>query len=487
MTPLELFPSDWRVVVGDCREVLAAMPSNSVDACVTDPPYELGFMGKKWDASGVAFDPRTWAEVLRVLKPGAHLVAFGGTRTYHRMVCAIEDAGFEIRDSIHWLYGSGMPKSLDVGKALDKAAGAAREVVGSRKLTGSAAMSCKDKGGTYSAGISSAGFEKVVEVTAPATDAAKQWNGWGTGLKPGHEPIVLARKPLVGTVAANVLQCGVGALNIDACRVATDWNEPDRPESWKRSGYTSDPRTEKIAAPPGVGIECHPAGRWPANVVFSHSAGCRRLGEKRVRGTPHVSGDKTYSDKGVVSFKRERSPTCYTDESGTESVADYDCADDCPVRALEEQSGSVGANSRASGPTLVGESRSVARGKFSGYDSAVFHGDTGTAARFFSCFEHREDPGVWPPFLYRAKASTSERERGLGSKKGERQNRHPTVKPTELMRWLVRLVTPKGGLVLDPFTGSGSTGCAAVREGFRFLGVELDEAYAELARRRIAA
>ena len=210
MTP---YYSDDSVTLyhGDCRDVIASLPSNSLDACVTDPPYELGFMGRKWDASGIAYDKWLWAEVWRVLKPGAHLIAFSGTRTYHRLAVAIEDAGFEIRDQIGWLYGSGFPKSLDVSKAIDKAAGAEREVLG---YTANARPNRVGKETKLSGAQTIGG-----EITAPATDAARQWQGWGTALKPALEPITVARKPLIGTVAENVLAHGTGGINVDGCRV----------------------------------------------------------------------------------------------------------------------------------------------------------------------------------------------------------------------------------------------------------------------------
>ena len=207
----------------ECLTAMKQMPENSVDSIVTDPPYELGFMGKSWDGSGIAYSVEMWSEALRVLKPGGHLLAFGGTRTYHRMACAIEDAGFEIRDSIHWIYGSGFPKSHDVSKAIDKAAGATRKVVGTKRLDGNAAMSTKEKGGTCATGTNSVGVAPIdVSITAPATPEAQRWQGWGTALKPAHEPVVVARKPLVGIVAANVLEHGTGALNIDGCRIGTE-------------------------------------------------------------------------------------------------------------------------------------------------------------------------------------------------------------------------------------------------------------------------
>jgi hypothetical protein len=205
------------VLVGDCLAHVAKMADASIDAVVTDPPYELAFMGKAWDASGITYRVELWREILRVLKPGGHLLAFGATRTYHRLACAIEDAGFEIRDSLMWIYATGFPKSLDVSKAIDKAAGAERPVVGYGKgRTGQAVETHADVHGddAYE-------WPGAFDVTAPATDGAKQWAGWGTALKPAHEPIVMARKPFSGTVAANVQAHGTGAINVDGCRIGT--------------------------------------------------------------------------------------------------------------------------------------------------------------------------------------------------------------------------------------------------------------------------
>jgi hypothetical protein len=260
------------ILRGDCIEVMAELPEASVDAIVTDPPYGLGFMGKRWDALPPGEDVAR--EALRVLKPGGHLLAFGGTRTYHRLACAVEDAGFEIRDTICWLYGSGFPKSLDVSKAIDKAAGAEREVVGEKvapkgkthaELHG--ARSGRAGGGIMGDAVPVARNSELV--TAPATAEAAEWDGWGTALKPAHEPVVVARKPLVGTVAANVAEHGTGALNIDGCRIEADWSE--RSEAWKRSGRSAKPDADKIAAPPGIGIDTS-KGRWPANVVLDEEA-----------------------------------------------------------------------------------------------------------------------------------------------------------------------------------------------------------------------
>lgn len=382
---------------GDCRHVLAAMPDASVDAVVTDPPYELGFMGKKWDGTGIAYDVGMWAEVLRVLKPGGHLLSFGGTRTWHRMACAVEDAGFEMRDSIAWLYGSGFPKSLDVGKAIDKAAGAEREVVGLRTYAdgqtyGGGAASAR------SAGIAGEAVARPPSVdTAPATPDAAKWDGWGTALKPAHEPIVVARKPLVGTVAANVVEHGTGALNIDGCRIGTTDTIANHGRRPTDNGW--DPRMsggQEAGQTPGQAL-----GRWPANVVL----------------------DETCAD--LLDQQSE----VLTTGGG--------------VRSAAKEAGIFGAYER-------GEDR-------------TFDANSGGASRFFYC----------------AKAPTKERPRHDGTA-------HPTVKPLTLMRWLVRLVTPPDGTVLDPFTGSGTTLEAALLEGFHAIGIEANPDYLPLIRQRLA-
>jgi site-specific DNA-methyltransferase (adenine-specific) len=270
---------------GDCLQVLAELPDASIDAVVTDPPYELGFMGKGWDASGIAYRVDLWAEALRVLKPGGHLLAFGGTRTWHRLACAIEDAGFEVRDSIAWMYGSGFPKSLDVSKAIDKAAGAERQVVGPNRFAG---INGKANADVY-------GVASRPDETAPITDAAREWSGWGTALKPAHEPIAVARKPLVGTVAANVLEHGTGALNIDGCRIGTDGGTTGAGVGPRGNVY-GDGLNGTFGKPaPGL-------GRWPANVVLDEDqaaeldrqSGVRQAGafpgKANVRSGEHYEG-----------------------------------------------------------------------------------------------------------------------------------------------------------------------------------------------------
>ena len=386
---------DYTLHHGDCLEVMATMADNSVDAVVTDPPYGLSFMGKRWDYDVPSVE--VWAECLRVLKPGGHLLAFAGTRTQHRMAVRIEDAGFEIRDMIAWVYGSGFPKSLDVSKAIDKAAGAEREVVGIAGRSGSAraCMAGDFAGGEYHA-------------TAPATPEAQQWQGWGTALKPALEPITVARKPLIGTVAANVLTHGTGAINVDGCRVATDEltprNNKPGPNGWKNSS--------------GGYIEPSPLGRWPANVIHDGS-------EEVVGLFPQTKGGGGRNGRN-------------SDDSFFQGLAKHDQAHHLGSRA------------------------------------------SGSAARFFYC----------------AKASAKDRDEGVAGVAGvgalrdggrqslPRKNTHPTVKPTGLMRYLCRLVTPPGGIVLDPFMGSGSTGKAAILEGFQFIGIERDAEYLAIAEAR---
>jgi len=325
---------------GDCLEVLRSLPDCSVDSVVTDPPYGLSFMGKRWDYDVPSVE--VWTECLRVLKPGGHLLAFAGTRTQHRMAVRIEDAGFEIRDMIAWVYGSGFPKSLDVSKAIDKAAGAEREIIGKMENPASSIYSQSENE-----------MSRDVPITAPATPEAKQWQGWGTALKPALEPITVARKPLIGTVAENVLQHGTGAINVDGGRVGTE-------QVFTTAHKTLGDGIKYGKSKPFPASEMR-TGRWPANFIHD----------------------------------------------GSEEATDL----------------------------------------------------LGASARFFYC----------------AKASKADR--------GE--NHHPTVKPTDLMRYLCRLVTPPNGTVLDPFMGSGSTGKAAMLEGFAFVGIEREAEYIDIAKARI--
>ena len=404
---------------GDNREVLKQLAENSVDSIVTDPPYELGFMGKSWDASGVAFDPATWREALRVLKPGGHLLAFSGSRTYHRMAVAIEDAGFEIRDQIMWIYGSGFPKSHNISKGIDKASGFEGEVIGQ----GSSWNRPDSAEGDVARMNTSPGEYDIKELSAEA----KQWQGWGTALKPAHEPIVLARKPLIGTVAANVLTFGTGGLNIDGARVG---NQGGTFKASKPEGESNGIYGEGINGTVEIGQLN--SGRWPANVIHDGS------------------------DEVVELFPQG------------------------------------GASGKASGPTLTGESTSNSRGKFNGVEDSPFYNDSGSAARFFYCAKASKRDRNEGLDGFEAKRDHDGREEGgVGGSNPRnrtnnyRQNHHPTVKPTELMRYLCRMVTPPDGTVLDLFMGSGSTGKAAIYESFKFIGIEMTDEYLPIAKARI--
>ena len=470
----------WGVTVyhGDCLDVMRELPDASVDSVVTDPPYGLEFMGAEWDSfkpggkrplfgdadgspfrrnagtpswagsgnplcancGGTKYDrtrpngcrceaPRfpneavphmrayqlwcqQWAaECLRVLKPGGWLLAFGGTRTHHRLACGIEDAGFELRDTITWIYGQGFPKSRDVSKDIDRMAGAEREVLGTRVYgDGHIQRSSLDK---LAPPIGP--FERTQDVrleTAPATDAARQWSGWGTGLKPAHEPIIVARKPLSGTVASTVLQHGTGALNIAACCVPHGGDVDLRQVQRQQQGEDNGWRLAKTMA--GTEVPMYkPGGRWPPNLLLTHAARCE-----------------------VDGCDREW----------------------CPVAELDAQSGHL--KSGLYKPEHADHGKTAGTyGAMSGRQrAAATYGDSGGASRFF------------PVFRWEEKAPPAERPVVNGVA-------HPTVKPLDLMRWLVRLVTQPGGLVLDCFAGSGTTGQAARAEGMRVILIEQDEEY----------
>lgn len=406
------------VLHGNNLDLLAAVRDNFAHAVVTDPPYGLGFMGKDWDAA--LPDPRTWAECLRVLRPGGHLVAFGAPRLVHRLTCQIEDAGFEVRDQLLWIFGSGFPKSLDVSKAIDAAAGAVRDVVGPGGRSGQVRASMAgDFAGSWDA-------------TAPATPDAARWSGWGTALKPAYEPIVLARKPLSGTVAANVLAWGTGAINVDGCRVETDGEPLVRPPCKSNDNVSYGKGL-------GVGRGVEPAGRWPANLILDEAAGA----------------------------------------------------------LLDAQTGALAGRGNK-GPSKRGEYSATSYGVGTGGDcgGALNYGDSGGASRFFYCPKasrsEREagledlPPRVVDPSREADAAARDNPRTGAGRSGEARRNHHATVKPIDLMRWLVRLVTPPGGMVLEPFAGSGTTPAACALEDVDCLAMELDADYVEIARARVA-
>ncbi|QTD88777.1 DNA-methyltransferase [Burkholderia anthina] len=422
--------------IGDCRTVLKTIADASIDAIVTDPPYELGFMGRDWDRSGVANDVSVWTECLRVLKPGGHLLAFSGSRTYHRMACAIEDAGFELRDQIMWLYGSGFPKSLDVSKAIDKALG----VEGSYGAPKSAAHAgWIDRGRMRGADgddgwqrpwmADEAAVDKAARKYEGASDAARQWQGWGTALKPAHEPICVARKPIVGTVAANVLAHSTGALNIDACRVPVEDADYARNCSGDRGNAGTRGADQEGATNLHAGGGSAASGRWPANVIHDGS------------------------DEVLAAFP------------------------DAPGQIARASSSSSRKTQNVYGSMARGSGGAMPRTEFNE-----------SAARFFYCAKATRadrNEGVGCSDAPAVETNATMRQLESADWPARNGNHHPTVKPTELMAYLCRLVTPPGGLVLDPFMGSGSTGKAAMREGFRFIGIDLTPEYVEIARARI--
>ena len=476
---------------GDCLDKLKELKDNSIDSVVTDPPYEIGFMGKGWDDSGIANNPLLWKEVLRVLKPGGHLLSFSHSRTYHRQAFAVEDAGFEIRDQIMWIYGSGFPKSHNIGKALDKNSGNGdlvyevaeklKEARESRGITKTQADKLFCNGSTnyswlegrkdgvrlpeddlfqkivdewpelkpYQEKVKSANREivgkydsdmgglggerlgsKGGDITLPSTPIAQQYEGWGTALKPAHEPIVMARKPFKGSVANNVLEWGTGGINIDGCRIG---NEPIQ----VNVDYKDEKQSDMGWGTKKAVTEIKEQGRFPANIIFDEEAG-KILDEQ--------SGTKGGNNKGAYTYKDNE----YQVEGFINNVKP---------------------------------------------NSPSNYGDTGGASRFFYCpkaskkdrnegCDELEEKQTW--------ASQDKRESNSfdifesdGREKTINRNSHPTVKPTTLMAYLVRLVTPKGGVVLDPFMGSGSTGKASVREGFDFIGIEREDEYMEIAKTRI--
>ena len=414
---------DYKLYQGNMLDMLEVIEKNSIDAVLTDPPYELNFMSKSWDNSGIAFQPSTWQKCYEVLKPGGYLLAFGGSRTFHRIACAIEDAGFEIRDTIMWLYGSGFPKSLNIGLAIDKKHGVESKVVAEGK-----------------SGVSSRAYQSEELTTAGAyeiKEAQNEWNGWGTALKPSYEPIIVARKPFKGSCVDNVIEYGVGGINIDECRVG------------------NEERTYKGCGKSNVGFiggafengskenaEYNVSGRFPANTILTYD---ENDFDEVCGGFPYNKSSKTNSK--LLDIRGNN----YNNASKNLDIA-YE----------------------------------------RGYE------DSGSASRYFYC----------------AKASKKDRDEGLDNfeesnsmcdrnpelqsanmpqnRSGNlRKNTHPTVKPTELMQYLIRLVTPNNGTVLDPFNGSGSTGKAVMYENkernknYKYIGIELTEEYLPIAKARI--
>jgi len=459
-----------KIICGDCAEALKKLDDNSVDAVVTDPPYGLGnheptieeiifflqgdglntggdFMGQKWNIPSV----KVWTEIFRVLKPGGHVLSFGGTRSWDLISLGLRAAGFESRDTIasdfpglRWAYGQGFPKSHDVSKAIDKLAGAEREV--------------------------------------------EDWDGWGTALKPSWEPILVFRKPFEGTVAKNVLQHGCGGLNIDGCRVGY-MNDSDQQSAFPGGETTS----RKVT---GGGLGCGwkehdrgnftatpPTGRWPTNSTLTHHPDCKQVGTKKVKGSHDTTGIWGKDNFGFgFGYDKDEKVQGFTSKDGTETVEAWECVPGCPVKALDEQSGTVDSR-----PGSLCTTKSTSKGyqpnafgqesRPEGSIHPRYH-DSGTASRFFPSFQGQEPVDV--PFKYVTKPRKSET-----TLDGRIENKHPTKKPLELMRWLVRLVCPKGGTVLDPYCGSATTLAAARLEGMNYVGIERDEGFYDIAKARM--
>lgn len=493
------------LILGDCLDKLKELDDNSIDSIVTDPPYGLSFMGKKWDYDVPSQE--IWEECMRVLKPGGHLLAFAGSRTYHRMAVRIEDAGFEIRDQIMWIYGSGFPKSMDISKQIDKKGGTIGKNIVTLKqklielvdksgktrknidkecgfrATNYLTLPKKDKkpdpwvnilptddkwnkikevlgvGDEFDDIFVSAKREvigiqtkarsenssftmptmgditeyKSWDITAPATDEAKEWEGWGTALKPAHEPIVMARKPFKGTVVDNVLEWGTGGINIDDSRIPYLADDHVMKYDGYKNGEYKSKYENGSSYTHGTQVQINTNGRFPANLIFDEEAG----------------------------------------------------------KLLDKQSGV----SKSGKPKGEGSKSGGIWQKSTGLPAGPEYGDEGGASRFFYCpktsktdrnegldeFEEKTRSD-----MNKMMGKSGNFKTGSGNDRTtEFKNHHPTVKPTDLMLYLIRLVTPKGGTTLDPFMGSGSTGKAAVRGGFDFVGIEREKDYFQIAEARI--
>ena len=421
-----------KVLEGDCLAVLRELPDNTFDAVVTDPPYGLGkeptveqlvaflqgadlvtgdFMGARWDIPSVL----VWREVYRVLKPGGHVLTFGGTRTWDLISLGARAAGFEFRDTIAdvhpalmMVHGMGFPKSLNVSKAIDKAAGAEREVVGTYRVGGNALTPTSEKGGTYVTGAPNSPPGDL-EITKPATPEAEKWDGWGTALKPSWEPVLVFRKPLEGTVIENVMAHGTGAMNIDGCRIGPN---PGYSYDADRNGTTfhgqQGDRPKQSAEKRGTERVESTQGRWPPNMTFSHAPGCKRVGAKQVKScnpgnkvnTPKFTGN-AYAQDGWTKTQMvvPENPVGYADEDGLEEVEAWECVDGCPVKALDEQSGELESGSGNIKQATAAGYQGDAYGVESRPEGSVMisYGDKGGASRFFPQFEASKGEGRWPP------------------------------------------------------------------------------------------
>ena len=467
-----------KLLTGNSRNKLKELEDNSIDALVTDPPYLINFMGKDWDKeNSPAGDSSFWEEVIRVMKPGAHGLVFGHSRQHHRVMTALEDAGFEIRDCLMWLYGSGFPKSHNIGKAVQKLSGNVK-VIGKKKgagTTGSSYISNKEDYAGGDKGVFKKEFDEI-EIT-------NDWDGWGTALKPAYEPIILVRKPLgEKTVAKNVLKHGTGGININASRIGTEKVVAHHSPKGTFAGGEPDRGSDKNYY--------ENEGRFPANVLLSHHEDCKQVGES----TETIIG----GNKGKSGFAQGYESGDFTKKESTYPV--YECVDDCAVKILDEQAPAVGnafKKTRTKDTTGGSGDSWTNGGKKAGEDNGVFDGLSG-ASRFFYCakvskkernagLDNFEEKEVCYGYKTDSEAVKNRDKKGdIGLNKVKiRKNTHPTVKPIKLMTYLTKLITPPNGIVLDPFMGSGSTGMACALEGFDFVGIDMDEDYVAISEARI--
>ena len=422
---------DYKIYSGSMLDMLDVIEPNSIDSIITDPPYELGFMAKSWDKSGIAFQKETWEKCFNVLKSGGYLLAFGGSRTFHRIACAIEDAGFEIRDTIMWLYGSGFPKSMNIGLAVDKKNGVESEVVGLKKQNGAKFKLTQEL-------INNGGFNDASRQEFEVKKATNEWAGWGTQLKPAYEPIIVARKPIENTIVDNVLKYRVGGINIDECRVGDEHFTITNGEydgAQQRSLVNDVKRTPKDYY-----------GRFPANVILTYDETDKN---EVCGGMPYTSS--TYKADGQHEQDIHRENAEFLKYGYAQRV-----------------------------------------------DSSSYN-DEGSASRYFYCAKANKKDRDEGLMLFEEKTAGQRTNRKDGSAginayagaTGSAKNFHPTVKPIELMQYLVRLVSPKGATILDCFMGSGSTGKAVMFENrerkanYKFIGIELTEEYLPICKSRI--